>query len=262
MGKRKRRQSKRRQRVEPTLFDLPMRSETGEPAAVDGARTAQAPGTEPRSTAGQGPSILFDEHPQEDVQGGDPRLDSIELTPRSSGDGVPEGPSAGEPSADRPADDLPDAQPADDPADDPVNGPAGDPVNGPADDPAFLGDRLLGGLADLAAQLLMLGLAIAASHSMGVAVTVADWQPFAVLALVFSFLYWVVPLAFWGQTPGMAWVGHTARSQSGDPLSFGQTFRRWFGSILTLALAGLPLLLALTGRSLTDRVSDSKTVAD
>ncbi len=94
---------------------------------------------------------------------------------------------------------------------------------------------------------------------MGVVVTVADWQPFVVLALVFSFLYWVVPLAFWGQTPGMAWVGHSARSSSGEPLSFGQTFLRWLGAVFTLALAGFPLLLALSGRSFTDRLSDSRT---
>ncbi len=129
------------------------------------------------------------------------------------------------------------------------------------DDKAFVGDRLLGGLADLAAQLIALGLAIAATHSIGVVVTVADWMPFGVLALVFSFLYWAVPLAFWGQTPGMAWVGHVARSSNGEPLSFGQTFLRWLGSVLTLTLAGLPLLLALTGRSLTDRISGSQTLA-
>lgn len=139
-----------------------------------------------------------------------------------------------------------------------------EPVESMADgreERALLGDRFLGGLADLAMQLLMLGLSIAASHGLGVVVTRADWMPFAVLALSFSFLYWTVPLAFWGQTPGMAWVGHTARTPSGQPLSFGQTLLRWLGAILTLALVGLPLLLALTGRSLSDRLSDSKTLA-
>ena len=129
-------------------------------------------------------------------------------------------------------------------------------------DVAYLGDRLLGGLADLSVQVIMLGLAVAATHWLGIVVSLADWKPFAVLVLVFSFLYWAVPLAFWGRTPGMAWVGHTARATSGEPLSFGQTFMRWLGSVLTLLAAGLPMLVALTGRSFTDRLSDSETIAD
>ncbi len=218
MGKRKRRQG-----VEPTLFDLPMRSEPGKSGpSVDAGDPAPAPKASPRSTAGQGPSILFDDDAE--VAEDAPQLDLIELASKTS-----------------------------------VEGAAGE---SPAAEAAILGDRLLGGLADLAAQLLMLGLAIAITHSLGVVVTVADWMPFAVLASVFSFLYWVVPLAFWGQTPGMAWVGHAARSPGGEPLTFGQTIRRWLGSILTLGLAGLPLLLTLTGRSLTDRISGSKTTAE
>ena len=142
---------------------------------------------------------------------------------------------------------------------------AGSPAEGSEeeiDTRALPGDRLLGGFADLSVQVLMLGLAIASCHAMGIVVTLADWQPFAVLSVAFSFLYWIVPLAFWGQTPGMAWVGHTARSADGEPLTFGQTSRRWLGAVLTLALAGLPLLLALTGRSLTDRLSGSVTRSD
>ncbi len=126
---------------------------------------------------------------------------------------------------------------------------------------APLSDRLLGGLADLAIQVLVLGLAIAASHGMGVTVTLADWQPFMMLMLAFSFLYWTVPLAFWGQTPGMAWVGHTARAEGGQPLTFGQTFLRWLGAILTFAFVGLPILAAWTGRSLTDLISKSRTLS-
>jgi uncharacterized RDD family membrane protein YckC len=125
---------------------------------------------------------------------------------------------------------------------------------------APLAERLRGGLADLAVQLLMLAVAVTAAYRLGVAVTVEYWPPFAVLALVFSFLYWVVPLAFWGQTPGMAWVGHLARGPDDGPLTFGQTLRRWLGALLTLSLAGLPLLLALGGRSLSDRLSGSRSV--
>ena len=133
---------------------------------------------------------------------------------------------------------------------------------GEPDARALLGDRLLGGLADLAVQLVTSGLALAAVNAMDVAVSWSDWMPFGVLALVFSFLYWVIPLAFWGQTPGMAWVGHVARAADGEPLTFSQTFRRWLGALLTLALAGLPLLLTWTGRSFSDRLSDSDTVAE
>ena len=91
------------------------------------------------------------------------------------------------------------------------------------------------------------------------------WPPFALFLLAFSFLYAVVPLAFWGQTPGMAWRGLVARSLDGDALSFGQTFRRWLGGVLTVATGGLPVLLVLSGadgggQSLADRISGSRTL--
>ncbi len=256
MGKRKRKR-KRRKSAGPTLFDLPLHGAGGGPGGgaadaeirpAEGAappdRAEGAPpaasGPEPPPAAGPatgGPSILFDN----DATGGS-RLDRLELF------GGPTAPK--EPDAERAK--TPGAR---------VIGGVSSRSAPPAGDKAFLGDRLLGGLADLAAQLIALGLAIAATHALGIVVTVDDWGPFGVLALVFSFLYWMVPLAFWGQTPGMSWVGHTARSSSGEPLSFGQTFMRWLGSIVTLAFAGLPLLIALTGRSLTDRVSNSQTLA-
>ncbi len=269
MDKRKRRRSrknrKNRESAEPTLFDLPLHGNN--PNAGEASSPEQAPAT---GRTGQGPSILFDT--SESGTGNEPQLGRLELAgkaelPEPAGV-LPEAAAAGDKLA---GDEAPrDKAPRDKVAGDEVAGdevPAAQmlldeaPRDAPADDEAFLGDRLLGGLADLAAQLIALGLVIAAVHSMGIVVTVADWMPFGVLALVFSFLYWVMPLAFWGQTPGMAWVGHTARSSSGEPLSFGQTFLRWLGSILTLAFAGLPLLIALTGRSLTDRISGSRTTA-
>jgi len=121
-------------------------------------------------------------------------------------------------------------------------------------------DRLRSGLADLAVQLLMLAVAVAACLRLGVELTIADWPPFVLLGLVFSFFYWVVPLAFWGQTPGMVWVGHVARTADEEPLTVGQAILRWVGAVLTTALAGLPLFLTLLGgRSLSDRVSESQT---
>ena len=121
-------------------------------------------------------------------------------------------------------------------------------------------DRLLGGLADLTIHLATLGLMIVAVQLMGVPVAWADWPAFGGLTVIFSFLYSVIPLAFWGHTPGMAWVGHTARSETDEPLSFGQTALRWTGAVFTVFLLGLPLLLAFSGRSLADRISDSKTL--
>ncbi len=126
--------------------------------------------------------------------------------------------------------------------------------------PAPLRDRALAGLADLLMQLFALGTAVFGVHMMGVILSPSLWMPFFIQGLVFSFLYWFIPLAFWGQTPGMGWMGHQARSLDDQPLSFAQSALRWCGGLFTLGLLGLPLLLALTGRSFTDRLSDSKTV--
>lgn len=122
-----------------------------------------------------------------------------------------------------------------------------------------VGDRLLAGVADIAVHVVMTGIALGAVLGLGVPLTTESWPAFAVLVLAFSFLYWVVPLAFWGQTPGMAWIGHIARGDGDEPLSFGQTVRRWIGAWLTVGLVGLPLLLGLGGRSLSDRLSGTET---
>lgn len=128
------------------------------------------------------------------------------------------------------------------------------------DSPASFRDRLLSGLLDLGIQLLVVSSVVVAARAMGLRLDVGDGMPFAILGIIFSFLYWFIPLAFWGQTPGMAWVGNSALSLSNDPLTFGQSVLRWVGALLTLAFAGLPMLLAFRERSLTDRLSDSKTV--
>ncbi len=131
----------------------------------------------------------------------------------------------------------------------------------PAEEPpAPLRDRLLAGLLDLGIQLLVVSGSVAAVHAMGIPPSLDDWLPFTLLGLIFSFLYWFIPLAFWGQTPGMAWVGNSALALSDEPLTFGQSALRWLGALVTLGLLGVPLLFALGGRSLTDRLSESKTV--
>lgn len=131
----------------------------------------------------------------------------------------------------------------------------------PDEDDVGVLDRLVGGVVDLAIHVAVLLVVGGASWLMGVRPSPEDWPAFAVFLLLFSLLYTGVPLAFWGQTPGMMRVGHVARTGSGEPLTFGQTARRWLGALLTLALAGLPLLLALgaSSRSLADRISGSYT---
>ncbi len=116
--------------------------------------------------------------------------------------------------------------------------------------------RTLAGLADLAVHIAVAILLVVGSRLMGVE-RALPWAPFALCLGLFSFLYFVVPLAFWGNTPGMAWRGLQARSRSGEPLSFGQATRRWLGTLVTTALAGLPALGALRGRTLADLLSGS-----
>lgn len=125
--------------------------------------------------------------------------------------------------------------------------------------PASLTDRLGAALLDLA---VMAGAAIALAGGaavLGATPQLSDWPLLAFPWLLFSFLYHVIPMAFWGQTPGMASMSLTARTLDDRPLSLGQAVRRWLATLGTVVLLGLPGLLALTGRSATDRLSQSAT---
>jgi uncharacterized RDD family membrane protein YckC len=120
--------------------------------------------------------------------------------------------------------------------------------------------RFLAGAADLLAHAAVAVAAVAGSRLLGASPAASDWPAVALFLLTFSFLYTVLPLAFWGQTLGMAWAGLVARSRDGEALTFDQTARRWLGALVTAAMLGLPLLLAAGGRrSLSDRVSGSVT---
>jgi uncharacterized RDD family membrane protein YckC len=121
------------------------------------------------------------------------------------------------------------------------------------------GSRIAAGLADLVVHAAVGVLALFGCRGLGVRPELSAAPAFALFLLSFSFLYVVLPLAFWGHTPGMAWAGITSRNRDGEPLSFDQTARRWLGAVLTLALVGLPLLLSIGGRTLTDWVSGSAT---
>jgi len=129
--------------------------------------------------------------------------------------------------------------------------------------PPSLGDRFRAGFADLAVHAAVALAVLVGAELLGARPGVWDLPALALFLLVFSFLYSVVPLAFWGQTPGMIWAGLFCRGVEGYPLTFRETLRRWLGGLLTVALLGLPTLLAVGGRpSLTDRLSHSRTWAD
>ena len=107
-------------------------------------------------------------------------------------------------------------------------------------------------------------LLVAGSWALGVRPDLDDLPAFALFLGIFSFLYCLVPLAFWGQTLGMVWAGLVARNPDGEPLTFDQSAWRWMGMVLTLATAGLALVTLLFSgrRSLTDRISGSLTLLD
>jgi uncharacterized RDD family membrane protein YckC len=117
--------------------------------------------------------------------------------------------------------------------------------------------RLASGLADLVVHAALGVAAVLGVRGLGVRPDLSQWPAFALFVLTFSFLYTVLPLAFWGHTPGMAWAGITSRNQDGEALTFDQTARRWLGGLITALLLGLPLLVLIKGRSLADLVSGS-----
>lgn len=126
---------------------------------------------------------------------------------------------------------------------------------------AGLGSRISAAGADLIVHASVAVGVLIGCRLMGVHPILSDWPAVALFLLSFSFLYTVVPLAFWGHTPGMAWAGLDARSRDGEPLAFDQTARRWIGGIVTLLFLGLPLVLAFGGRSLSDLLSGSETLS-
>jgi uncharacterized RDD family membrane protein YckC len=129
----------------------------------------------------------------------------------------------------------------------------------PADARVGLGSRLMAGVADLLIHAAVLMILLIGTRLLGVRAALSDAPALGLFLLAFSFLYTIVPLAFWGHTLGMAWAGLVSQNRDGEPLTFDQTARRWLGGVLTLAAAGLPLLIALGGRSLADLLSGSVT---
>jgi uncharacterized RDD family membrane protein YckC len=126
--------------------------------------------------------------------------------------------------------------------------------------PASLTNRLGAALLDLAVMASAAAALLGGAALLKVGLTPGVWPAFVLPWLAFSFLYHVIPLGFWGRTPGMASMGITARHLDGGSLSFVQATYRWLASLGTTALLGLPGLLAITGRSAADRASESVTV--
>ena len=124
---------------------------------------------------------------------------------------------------------------------------------------ATLGQRAGAGIADLGVCVAVAVVLFVALLAQGVQPELSDWPAGVLFLLTFSFLYAVLPLAFWGRTPGMALSGVRSSGRDGRPLTFRQAVLTWLGAVLTVALAGLPLLLALGGRSLSDLISGSVT---
>lgn len=157
--------------------------------------------------------------------------------------------------------------PEPDPWEDPESsGPASPPpaVRRSAAGPASLAGRFLGGLADLAVHLAVAFVLLFGARLLGVDASFDDWPALAVFVAVFSFLYTVIAIAFWGRTPGMTWASLVTRTPEGAHLTFPQAARRWLGGVATVCLLGLPALLAAGGdkRSLADRLSGSVTWTD
>jgi uncharacterized RDD family membrane protein YckC len=121
--------------------------------------------------------------------------------------------------------------------------------------------RLLAGLLDLSVVVAVAISIIGCVAWMGVELSPLPGVPLALFLIVFSFLYCVFPLAFWGRTTGMACLGLRARSLDGRSLSFRQTAWRWLAGLLTVASFGLPLVLTLKGSYLSDLLSKSDVEA-
>jgi RDD family protein len=124
---------------------------------------------------------------------------------------------------------------------------------------AGVGARLLAGCADALLHLGVVAGLYLGLIALDVEPRLGHWPALAVFVAAFSFLSSVVSLAFWGQTAGMAWRGLQTRDRLQRPLTFRQAALRWAGGLLTFATAGLPLLTALGGASLSDWMSRSVT---
>jgi hypothetical protein len=120
------------------------------------------------------------------------------------------------------------------------------------------GQRLRAALLDAAAVAAVTTVAAIGSWLLGAQLGAHALAGLVAFALCFSFLYHVVPLAFWGQSPGMSAARIIARDSAGATLTLRQSLARWLGAVLTVVGLGLPLLLLRSGLTLGDRLSGSR----
>lgn len=132
---------------------------------------------------------------------------------------------------------------------------------------ASLPDRAIGAAADVATSILVVVVALLAAFAVRDTtprITGLGWA--ALFALLVSFFAVVVPLILFGRTVGMALAGLVAKDEgAGRRLSPAQAARRWAGTLLTLAGAGLPLLWSLRDAGAptpADRLSGRTLVRD
>lgn len=237
----------------PSLFDLPLERPEEEPAEPASGESSEEPsverGTPPHPEPGRRPP-----RPGASLRGAERELP---LFPDEAGSSPEAPPSPPEPLPEPTAPAEPRSREGLDP-----HRSATRAMERPAPVPASLGARWRAGGLDLALHAaLALALAVG-SRLLGAPLEGIEMLGLAVFLAVFSFLYTVIPLAFWGRTLGMMRAGLVASGGDGaqGSLTFGQTALRWTGGLLTVALLGLPSLLALLGgRSLTDRLSGSRT---
>ena len=134
----------------------------------------------------------------------------------------------------------------------------------PVAEPAPFRVRLFAGLVDLGVHAAVAALVLMGTRLLGVQPAISQLPAFTVLLLVFSLFYMVVPLAFWGKSPGMAAVGLACQAGDDLPLTFAEALRRWIAELVTVLALGIPGLLALGAgrRSLADRWSASQLVIE
>jgi uncharacterized RDD family membrane protein YckC len=262
----------------PSLFDLPLAPPTPETRSDGPAELHEEADEVAAPSAPAGPFRWGDEDDEPELAAAAPAASPAPESPVSlplfgdedeGWDGQPAPEPDPEPWQDPDPD--PDPEPWEDPDPEPEPEPWGDPepavplhrgvtVAGPAP----LAGRFLGGLADLAVHLAVAFVLLFGARLLGVEAGFDDWPALAVFVAVFSFLYTVIAIAFWGRTPGMTWASLVTHAEGGAHLTFPQAARRWLGGVVTVCLLGLPALLAAVGekRSLADRLSGSVTWTD
>jgi RDD family protein len=132
---------------------------------------------------------------------------------------------------------------------------------------AALPDRAIGAAADVATSLLVVIVALLAAYAVRERtprISGLGWA--ALFALTVFFFAVVVPLILFGRTVGMALAGLVAKDEgAGRRLTPAEAARRWAGTLLTLAGAGLPLLWSWSDAAAptpADRLSGRTLVRD